>query len=164
MEHQKSLFIYGLSVIICRQVKSSDEAVILCKTSIGCLKLEINELATTKVRYNKNKWRKEYEAIKQIVFAVDTSGMDSFVNILKVVKVQVVLQSFYTCDNLEKKITLKMSNIQYGFQLNQTRYFISKETRGKKVIICYYLQYFIVNCIFQLNVQQLNLKILYLYK
>ncbi|XP_053490808.1 26S proteasome non-ATPase regulatory subunit 13-like isoform X1 [Ictalurus furcatus] len=30
------------------KVKSSDEAVILCKTAIGCLKLEINDLATTK--------------------------------------------------------------------------------------------------------------------
>lgn len=31
------------------QVKSSDEAVILCKTSIGSLKLEINDLPPTKV-------------------------------------------------------------------------------------------------------------------
>ncbi|MCJ8737406.1 hypothetical protein PDJAM_G00023690 [Pangasius djambal] len=30
------------------KVKSSDEAVILCKTAIGCLKLEINDLAMTK--------------------------------------------------------------------------------------------------------------------
>lgn len=32
------------------QVKSSDEAVILCKTSIGSLKLEINDLPATKVK------------------------------------------------------------------------------------------------------------------
>ncbi|KAK3533305.1 hypothetical protein QTP70_016020 [Hemibagrus guttatus] len=33
------------------KVKCSDEAVILCKTSIGCLKLEVNDLATTKVYF-----------------------------------------------------------------------------------------------------------------
>lgn len=48
-ELQKSRFICGSCVIIRRQVKSSDEAVILCKTSIGCLKLEISDLAATKV-------------------------------------------------------------------------------------------------------------------
>lgn len=32
------------------QVKSSEEAVILCKTSIGSLKLEISDLPATKVR------------------------------------------------------------------------------------------------------------------
>lgn len=32
------------------QVKSNDEAVILCKTSIGSLKLEINDLPATKVK------------------------------------------------------------------------------------------------------------------
>lgn len=33
------------------QVKSSEEAVILCKTSIGSLKLEINDLPATKVNF-----------------------------------------------------------------------------------------------------------------
>lgn len=33
------------------QVKSSEEAVILCKTSIGSLKLEINDLPATKVKF-----------------------------------------------------------------------------------------------------------------
>lgn len=32
------------------QVKSSDEAVILCKTAIGALKLNIGDLQVTKVR------------------------------------------------------------------------------------------------------------------
>lgn len=32
------------------QVKSNEEAVILCKTSIGSLKLEINDLPATKVK------------------------------------------------------------------------------------------------------------------
>lgn len=35
---------------VCYQVKSSEEAVILCKTSIGSLKLEINDLPATKVK------------------------------------------------------------------------------------------------------------------
>jgi hypothetical protein len=33
------------------QVKSSEEAVILCKTTIGSLKLEINDLPATKVKH-----------------------------------------------------------------------------------------------------------------
>lgn len=37
------------------QVKSSDEAVILCKTAIGALKLNIGDLQVTKVR-----WRLEW--------------------------------------------------------------------------------------------------------
>lgn len=37
------------------QVKSSDEALILCKTSIGRLKLEINDLPATKVKAPKLK-------------------------------------------------------------------------------------------------------------
>lgn len=36
-------------VSIWYQVKSSEEALILCKTSIGSLKLEINDLPATKV-------------------------------------------------------------------------------------------------------------------
>uniref|UniRef100_A0A4W4DP79 26S proteasome non-ATPase regulatory subunit 13 n=1 Tax=Electrophorus electricus TaxID=8005 RepID=A0A4W4DP79_ELEEL len=37
-----------ISVLLCKQVKSNEEAVILCKTSIGSLKLEISDLAATK--------------------------------------------------------------------------------------------------------------------
>lgn len=33
------------------KVKSNDESVILCKTSIGALKLEINDLPATKVTH-----------------------------------------------------------------------------------------------------------------
>lgn len=41
----------ALSVCVCAlQVKSSDEAVILCKTAIGALKLNIGDLQVTKVR------------------------------------------------------------------------------------------------------------------
>lgn len=36
--------------MLCLQVKSSDEAVILCKTAIGALKLNIGDLQVTKVR------------------------------------------------------------------------------------------------------------------
>lgn len=42
----KSLF-----VVLLNQVKASDEAVSLCKTSIGSLKLDINDLPATKVIY-----------------------------------------------------------------------------------------------------------------
>uniref|UniRef100_A0AAR2K8U6 26S proteasome non-ATPase regulatory subunit 13 n=1 Tax=Pygocentrus nattereri TaxID=42514 RepID=A0AAR2K8U6_PYGNA len=39
---------YGSYLKLCEQVKSSEEAVILCKTTIGSLKLEISELTATK--------------------------------------------------------------------------------------------------------------------
>ncbi len=42
----KSLF-----VVLLNQVKANDEAVSLCKTSIGSLKLDINDLPATKVIY-----------------------------------------------------------------------------------------------------------------
>ncbi len=40
-----------LFVVLLDQVKASEEATILCKTSIGTLKLEINDLPATKVIY-----------------------------------------------------------------------------------------------------------------
>lgn len=45
------------------QVKSSEEAVILCKTSIGSLKLEINDLPATKVKPPNSLLRAEAESL-----------------------------------------------------------------------------------------------------